>query len=74
MKDPATKNIARRRMHSLEAMKQDSPFVLDWQLPCVMPNYPSVTLYYPFLGGNGVTHIRVMVKPLYKSQAQYLDL
>ncbi len=30
---------------------------LGWQLPQVMPDYPSVTLYYPFWGGNVVTQI-----------------
>ncbi len=39
-----------------------------------MPNYPSVTLYYPSLMGNTVTQIRVMVKPLCESQVQSLDL
>ncbi len=42
---------------------------LGWQLPQVMPNYPSDTFYYPFLKSNGVTQIRVMVKPLCESQA-----
>ncbi len=47
---------------------------LGLQLPWVMPNYPSVTLYDPILRGNGVTQFRVMVKPLCESQAQSQDL
>ncbi len=30
---------------------------LGLQLPQVMPNYPSVTLYYPFSRGNVVTQV-----------------
>ncbi len=37
---------------------------LGWQLPQVMPNYSSVTLYHLFWRGNGVTQIRVVVNPL----------
>ncbi len=48
--------------------------VLGLQLPRIISNYPSVILYYPFLRGNSVTQIRVMVKPLWESQAQSLDL
>ncbi len=47
---------------------------LCWQLPWVMSKFPSVTLYYFFLRGNDVTQIGVLVKPLCKSQAQFLDL
>ncbi len=36
-----------------------------WQLPKEMLDYPSVTLYYPFLRGNIVTQILVMVNKLY---------
>ncbi len=30
---------------------------LGWKLPQVIPDYPSVTLYYPFFRGNVITQI-----------------
>ncbi len=35
---------------------------LGWQLPWVVPDYPTVTLNYLFLMGNVVTQIQVNVK------------
>ncbi len=43
----------------------DLDLKLDWQLPWVMPYYPSGSLYYPFLRGNIDTQIRVMTNKLY---------
>ncbi len=37
------------------------PTKLGRQLPQVMPNYPSVTLYYPILRGIGVTQMDIVM-------------
>ncbi len=42
--------------------------MIGWQLPWVMTDYPSATLFYPFLRGNVITQIQVM---FYKKYFHY---